>query len=197
MEELQQWDEQIVLAVNALHTPNVDAAMLLMTQTTFWTPLFLLIIYQLFKKFSTRDAWFMLVGVAVAILVSDQTTSGLMKPFFERLRPTHQPGLSEHLHVVKNYRGGLYGFASSHAANSFALACVLFALVRTRIRGIMWLFLWATFMSFSRLYLGVHYLTDLIAGAIVGLVAGWIGYRLVQYLQKKFGGEPDAATKVS
>ena len=187
VETLQQWDEQIVLAVNGLHTAWLDTAMIVTTQTGFWTPLFLLIIIVLFKKYPAAGAWIVLAGVALTILLSDQVTSGLMKPFFERLRPSHHPALAGQLHLVDGYTGGRFGFASSHAANSFALATVLFFSVRSSLRGIPWLFLWAVFMCFTRLYLGVHYLTDLLAGAAVGLVAGTVGFGAIIFLRNKFG----------
>lgn len=185
METLQHWDERIVLAVNGWHTHWLDSAMILMTQTAFWTPLFMLIIFFLFKRMAAPEAWLVLAAVVVTILISDQTTSGFMKPFFERLRPSHHPELSGKLHLVNGYTGGRYGFASSHAANAFALATVLFLTVRQKLRGIQWLFAWAAFMSFTRLYLGVHYLTDLLAGTAVGIASGLIGYRAATFLRSR------------
>lgn len=185
METIQYWDEQIVLAVNGMHLPWLDSVMIVITQTTFWTPLFLLIIYLLFKTRPTKDAWSILAGVLIAIVISDQTTASLMKPFFERLRPSHQPGLSAQLHFIEGYKGGLYGFASSHSANAFALATVLTLAVGASLRGIRWLFLWAALMSFTRLYLSVHYLTDLLAGAGVGIVAGAAGFLVIKYVRRK------------
>lgn len=186
MEIIQYWDEQIVLAVNRMHLLWLDSVMMVITQTAFWTPLFLLIIYLLFKTRPMKDAWSILAGVLIAIVISDQTTASLMKPFFERLRPSHHPALSPQLHFIEGYKGGLYGFASSHAANAFALATVLTLAVGATLRGIRWLFLWAALMSFTRLYLSVHYLTDLLAGACVGIVAGAAGFLAIKYLRRRW-----------
>jgi undecaprenyl-diphosphatase len=186
METIQYWDEQIVLAVNRMHLLWLDSVMMVITQTAFWTPLFLLIIYLLFKTRPMKDAWSILAGVLIAIVISDQTTASLMKPFFERLRPSHHPALSPQLHFIEGYKGGLYGFASSHAANAFALATVLTLAVGATLRGIRWLFLWAALMSFTRLYLSVHYLTDLLAGACVGIVAGAAGFLAIKYLRRRW-----------
>lgn len=186
METLNQWDTQIVLAINRWHVPWLDTVMIVITQTAFWAPLFLFIVYTLFKRLSTKEAWVILLGVLVAIAISDQTTSSLMKPYFARLRPSHDPALRTQLQFVNEYTGGLYGFASSHAANAFALATVLTLAAGAVLRGLRWLFLWATLMSFTRLYLSVHYPTDLIVGAGVGIFAGGAGFLIVKYLQKKF-----------
>ena len=110
-----------------------------------------------------------IVLIIIAIGLSDYITSGIMKPFFERLRPCHNPEISYMVHLVSNC-GGKYGFASGHAANSFALASSLFLIYRKQIKYLGWMYLWASIVAYSRIYVGVHYPFDVITGALIGIV---------------------------
>jgi undecaprenyl-diphosphatase len=121
----------------------------------------------------------------LTILLADQVTSGFMKPFFERLRPCHDPRWEGLLH---NYGrcGGLYGFASSHAANTFGLATFLTLTLSSKVKGISWLFVYALLVSYTRIYLGVHYPLDIVLGALVGVLAAYLSWFLVVVLKRKF-----------
>jgi len=111
--------------------------------------------------------------------MADQSTSGVMKPFFERLRPCHDARWEE---LMFSYGGcgGMYGFASSHAANTFALATFLTLTFRNILKGFGWLYLWAMLVSYTRLYLGVHYPLDLLVGAMVGVLSGWLAWFVIK-----------------
>ena len=114
MDSIANLDKELFLFLNGFHSEGLDQVMLLITKTEFWTPLYLLLIYLIFKKYNT-EGWIILAGAAMALLLSDQITSSLMKPFFERLRPSQEPSLEGLVHLVDGYKGGLYGFASGHA----------------------------------------------------------------------------------
>jgi len=117
--------------------------------------------------------------IALLITISDQLASGVFKPLFERLRPSHNPYLLGKLHLVNNYRGGRFGFISSHAANVFSLAFYLTLVARYRLKWIpLVLIPWAIFVSVSRVYLGVHYPTDIIVPAILSVPIAWIVARI-------------------
>ena len=178
-------DRELFLFLNGLHTKWLDPLMMLFTQTQFWVPLYLFLIYLIFKNFG-NEGWFVLAGVVVTILLADQITSSLMKPFFARLRPSHEPSLTGLVHMVDGYAGGRYGFASSHAANTFGTAWFIWKLFRGRYRWIGLMFVWCTLMTYTRVYLGVHYPGDVIVGALVGIGSGAIGWQLYQALRKKF-----------
>ena len=186
MQRLLELDQELLLFFNGFHSAWMDPVMILATKTIFWLPLYLVLIYLIIRN-KKWDAVFYLVGVAVTITLADQITSSFMKPFFARLRPSQEPALMEILHTVNNYKGGLYGFASSHAANSFGVAMFIWLLFKGRYHWISVIFIWAAFMSYTRIYLGVHYPGDILVGIIIGVICGWIGFLLSNFLKARFG----------
>ncbi len=183
MHELLELDRKILLWLNGFHSSSIDAMMMLMTKTIFWLPLYLILAYLIFKRYKI-EGWFVLAAAGISILLADQITSGLMKPFFARLRPSQEPGLEGLLHLVNGYKGGRYGFASSHAANTFAIAFLIWCIFKDASRWAGLIFLWAIVMSYTRIYLGVHYPGDIIAGALVGVFCGWLGFKFFQWLKE-------------
>jgi undecaprenyl-diphosphatase len=175
LQQVMKWDRELFLWLNSFHTPWLDPIMYALTKPVVWIPLYVLLAYFIFRHYK-NDGWFVLLGVAVTILLADRITSGLMKPYFARLRPSHEPLLENLVHIVKGYRGGLFGFASGHAANTVGVAVVLWLVLREHYRWAPFVFLWATIMVYTRIYLGVHYPGDIIVGAIVGFVCGICGY---------------------
>ena len=160
-------DKQLFLALNELNAPWLDPIMVFISGKLEWVPLYGFLLYLLIKQYRWQSLYF-LIGIAITILLSDQLTSGFMKPFFARPRPSHDLEISQLVHIVNDYRGGKYGFASSHAANTFAVATYFFLLLRKHFPAIIWIFAWCTLVSYSRIYLGVHYPGDIIVGAMIG-----------------------------
>lgn len=185
MQSILDLDKELLLFFNSMHAPWLDPVMMLATKTLFWLPLYLLLVY-LIVKYKKWDTLYILLGVALTIALADQITSGFMKPFFGRLRPSQEPTLAGLLHLVDNYKGGLYGFASGHAANTFGTATLIFLLFRGRYAWIWVIFIWALFVSYTRIYLGVHYPGDIIVGAFVGICCGWIGFQFANVLVRRF-----------
>ncbi len=184
MDFIAQLDTEVFFWLNSLHTPWLDPVMFYATKTALWIPFFGLLLYLLIKKYK-RQVWIPLIGVVLCLAATDRITSGIMKPAFERLRPSHEPVLMEKVHTVNGYRGGKFGFASSHAANSFGIAMLFFLLLRSTARSISWIFLWAVLFSYTRIYLGVHYPGDILVGAIIGLCCGWIAARFTRWLEER------------
>ena len=193
MQTLLDLDKRLFLFLNGLHHPFLDPIMFYTTETFFWLPLYLFLIFLIFKNYR-KDAWFILIGAAITILLADQITSSFMKPFFARLRPSQDPSLQGLVHIVNNYRGGQHGFASSHAANTFGTAIFVWLVLRSFYPQVGWIFIWATFMTYTRIYLGVHYPGDIIVGAIIGLACGWIGFQLSKWLINRFDKDKPIST---
>ena len=169
-------DQQLFLWLNGLHADWLDPVMVAITGMWLWIPLYGVLLYMLIKSHGKR-VWWILLAVAVVILCSDQLSAHVCKPLFHRLRPCFNPELEGLVHLPKGLPGGRYGFVSSHAANTFAVASFLTAVLRKHYRWIGWmLYGWAFLSSYSRIYVGVHYPGDIIAGAALGVLIGLIGF---------------------
>lgn len=174
LEFIKQIDTHILLWLNGNHNEFWDGVMWFASGKYTWLPFYVLLMLLLVWKFK-RDAILMILLIALLITMSDQLASGIFKPLFERLRPSHNPELEGQLHFVNNYRGGKFGFTSSHAANVFALAFYLTLLAGKRLKWLPFVLIpWAIFVSVSRVYLGVHYPSDILVPAILSLPIAWI-----------------------
>lgn len=191
IEALQEVDKDLLLFLNGFNAPWLDPVMLVLTKTIAWLPLYLALIFMVIKDLQ-KDSWRILLVVAFTILLTDQITSSVMKPYFERLRPSREPELAGLLHLVNGYKGGLYGFASSHAANSFGVAMFLWLAFRKSKPWIWVLFVWALLLTYTRIYLGVHYPGDILVGGLVGIGCAGFSY----YLYNRFL-DPHRSTKIN
>lgn len=184
LEYLKQLDLKMLLAVNGMHTPFLDSCMLFITHRYSWIPFYVLIVVFLYLKRKREFIWAVFFLI-VAVVCSDLFASAFMKPLFQRLRPCHNDAVNGLLYMLKDTCGGKYGFVSSHAANTFALATFLFLLVGKEFKWISWVFAWATLVSLSRVYLGVHYPFDITAGALAGVAIARIFFEAFRYVVRK------------
>lgn len=138
-----------------------------------WVPLYALLVYLIIKKYRNKSIWILLF-VGLLITASDQL-SVFIKNWAERPRPCHNDEIGHLVHLVKNRCGGSFGFLSSHASNTFALAVFIIPVLKDSVRFFAPIaLLWATFISYSRIYLGVHYPGDVLAGAMLGCGLGFL-----------------------
>ena len=180
LEKLVQLDQQLFLFLNRLHNPFWDKVMYWVTEGTFfWIPFYILLIVLVARIFKWQTIY-ILMAIAVVITLCDQFSSTLIKPWVQRLRPCHEPSIQHLVHLVGDC-GGMYGFISSHAANTFGLSMFLWLLLKSRYQLIGLLFFWAALVSYSRIYVGVHYPADIILGALSGIVFAWRIYQLYTY----------------
>jgi undecaprenyl-diphosphatase len=179
IELLKHIDTQVLLYLNSLNSPFLDKVMWFISERNTWIPFYLVLLGFVIYKFK-KQSWIVLLAIIVLIVLSDQISSGIIKPLVERLRPSHDPVIGNQIHIVNNYRGGLYGFISSHAANTFAIAVFLALLFKRKVFTIS-IIIWASIVSFSRIYLGVHYPGDVLCGAILGTGLGFLIIFVLNY----------------
>ena len=171
---LLELDKFITLAINSCHSIFFDNFFYIYTQTWTWIPAMVILIVWVWRKWGIRSLY-VVAGIALCILLVDQISSSLLKPLVARLRPTHNPEIADLIHTVNGYRGGLYGFVSSHAANAATFVTFTALLFRNNIYTIL-LSLWAFLTAYSRIYLGVHYVGDVLCGALIGVLVGIVVY---------------------
>lgn len=190
LESLIALDKELLLICNSTHTAWLDSYFWMVTAR--WLNAFvalpLLVIMGMY--INARRSWgavlealLLLLALFLAVLIADQVASSIFKPMFQRLRPSHDTSLS--VVLVNGYHGGRYGFVSSHAANTFAAAVLLLNIFRNRYFTVA-ILMWAVLVSYSRIYLGVHFPGDILCGALLGVLVGGFVYRLYVSLRRKF-----------
>ena len=187
IDKLIHIDTEILLAINGWHAPWADTLMWIISAKATWIPLYVLLIgllvWRYRKPAMTSVKWLqrvpacvvMIVVIAMAVGAADFIASGILKDLVARPRPTRVPELEGVLHLVNGYKSGRYGFVSSHAANTMAVA-LLFSLIWRNKIATCGLMLWVAANCYSRMYLGVHYPLDIIGGLLVGSLMALAGY---------------------
>ena len=174
MEYLKTIDTELFLFLNGIHNTFFDTIMFWLSDKLFWIPMYLLIIFLMIRRYKMRGV-LMLLFIGIVIAFCDQTASHLLKNLVQRLRPSQDPALAGLVHLSKAGPGGLYGFVSSHAANCFGLATFIYFTFDNQFKLLKyWLIVWAVLVSYSRIYNGVHYPGDVLAGALIGIVYGYL-----------------------
>lgn len=188
LESLIEFDKKLLLAINSWNTPWLDNIMMGLTNGLTWLPLFILVLGMIIYRYRS-DAIAIILYLILVIVLADQISSSFLKPVIGRLRPSHDPEIRDIVHIVNDYRGGMYSFVSSHAANAFGVATFLFLAARKRMSWIWVMFAWATVFAYTRLYLGVHYPFDIIFGGLLGALLAyslvWLSRLLPPKLQLK------------
>lgn len=181
---LIETDRLATLSVNGSESLYWDGVATIYTSIWVWIPLALTAIFLIIRNVQSKNIIWALLAMALTVVLCDQLSSGLFKPMFHRLRPTRDPFILDMVDTVNGYRGGLYGFFSGHAANSFGLAVLLMWLIRDK-----WFCIsagaWALINSLIRVYLGVHFVGDILVGAIAGCLIGTAVYWAFRLITNK------------
>jgi len=178
---LNLWDTNLFLFINGIHASFFDGIMYAISAKLTWVPLYIAALYVVINKWKRESVW-VILALVLCIVIADQVSSGFIKHAVQRLRPSHAEDLKGMVHLVKGYGGGMFGFVSSHAANSFGFALLSSILFKNR-KYTFVIFGWAALLSYSRVYLGVHYPGDILGGMIVGILAAMICFFAIKKLR--------------
>lgn len=178
LEKIQSLDTQLFLYLNSLGSPAYDDLWLLITKQAYWTPFFLLLAYLLYQKIGLKNLGIVLIFIALILLFCNESVE-LCKVIFKRLRPCNNPAINDSIRIV--HQSNTYSFFSGHAANSMATMTFLFLILKKQYHYIFLIFLYPLIFAYSRIYLGVHYPTDILTGYVFGGLYGIIFYKGYQY----------------
>lgn len=192
VERLDAVDREAFLAINGLHAPWADTLMWTLSDLRLWIPLYLFFLFMLQRRYGWRGLGIAVPVIALMVFCTDTGSVALFKDTVQRLRPSHVPELEGMIHLLPGadgqlYRGGTFGFVSSHATNHFGIA----AFMAGALAGIpRWaaplLFFWAVSIAYSRVYVGVHYPGDVLVGAVYGVLVGTIFVRLFRTINLRY-----------
>ena len=172
-----KFDTELFLFLNGLHAGWLDPVMIFISGKLTWTPFYLVLLYLVIKNYK-KQSILIIIGIILLIVCSDQISSGVFKPLFERPRPCHNEAIKDLVYLPNGHCGGAYGFISSHACNVFALAVFMTNILKRYYRKIGWvMFVWAALVAYSRIYMGVHYPGDVLVGAAVGAIIGIVIFK--------------------
>lgn len=176
MEKIIQLDKELIVFLNGLGSPTFDGLWLIITKQVYWTPIFLLVFYFLQKKLGWKNFGYYILFTAFLILLCDQTAN-FFKDHFERLRPCNDPEVQDLLRLYWK-KSKSYSFFSGHATNSMATAVFGFLVLKQYYKQAYLLFLFPLIFAYSRIYLGLHFPTDILTGYTFGATFGFIFYKL-------------------
>jgi undecaprenyl-diphosphatase len=182
MNEILELDRNILIFLNNLGSTKFDDFWLFITKQKHWTPLFLIIFYLLQKKIGWKNLGILILIIAVLITCTDQITN-FFKYYFQRLRPCADDTINHLIRVV--HFSDSFSFFSGHASNSMATTTIIFLVLRKHYKYIFLYFLFPLIFAYSRIYLGVHYLSDILTGFIFGALIGFLFYLIYKKLERK------------
>lgn len=178
-------DREVLSWFNGSDSLFLDQLVWLLTQGLTWIPIYVALFYLVIKNNETMTQIMIIVGcVALCLLLSSGVTNGIVKPLVARPRPSLDPLFKYTVQVVDGHRNSGFSFFSAHAANTMAIAVFFCLLVRDRLLSGT-LLLWSLVNAWTRLYLGLHYPSDILCGLLWGIVAGLVGYAVFYRLYYK------------
>jgi len=183
LDRIINWDQRLLVFLNSMGNEQWDFFWIGVTNKYVWIPLYVIILYSLLKHFGWKKTLFTLFFIALLITFTDQFVN-LIKETFQRIRPFKDESISSLIRVVK--KSGGYSFLSGHATNSFAVSTFVILSLKSYFKPIYFILIWPILFAYSRIYLGVHFPSDVLTGAILGVFLGFVFHVLFHYLWSKF-----------
>lgn len=185
VESLLPLERNLFFFLNGSDSIILDNIFLTITGKIIWAPIILFLVFMFFFRTPIKVAIITVIAVALLVTLCDQVSSSIFKDYFQRMRPVNHPDFKDLVDTAKGYKSGGYSFISGHATNSFGIAVFLSLLFRSR-----WITIpiitWAALNSYSRIYLGVHFISDIMGGIIVGTLIAIFVYWLYNIAINKF-----------
>lgn len=185
LERILELDKAVLLSLNGSDNMFLDQMALILTSGLTWIPLYLILVYLIVKNNEKWSQIFLILAMmGLCMLISNGFNGGFIKPHIARLRPSVEPILVGVVQLVNGYKAQGFSFFSAHACNTFCIAVFVSLLVRSRILTVLLVF-WAMLNAWTRLYLGVHYPSDILVGTVMGILIGTVVYLFFQHLYCK------------
>ena len=184
-QKLEQWDQWLFIQINNHQSnPFFDSIMPYLRSSFYWAPVYLFLFVFVIMNFKGRGLWWIVIFLCTVSLC-DMTSSQLVKELFQRLRPCQDPDFFQYVRLLVDNCSKTYSFTSSHASNHFGMGIFIFLTLRPVIKKWTWIAIaWAAIICYAQVYVGVHYPSDVLGGAVIGLVFGSL---LGIFFNKRFG----------
>lgn len=183
MEYIEHVDRTLFLFLNGLHALWLDPIMFFISKPLVTLPFIIWFFWLIVSKNKAKESFFILLLLILTITIADRLSVIAFKNIFLRYRPTHNVEIEQLVHTVNSYKGGLYGFVSSHAANMFALTTITWLVLQNKPIRIA-ILVWTILVCYTRIYLGVHYPADIICGALLGIAVAFGMHFLYKRIRK-------------
>jgi undecaprenyl-diphosphatase len=181
LEKIITLDKQLLVYLNSLGSEQFDWLWLIITKQAYWTPFFLFLLYLVYKKLGAKQTVIIVLFVAVLLAINNTITEAF-KTYFERLRPCNDLQIKD---IIRNVKpSNSFSFFSGHSSNTMAVALFLFLILKKEYRYFGFIFLWPVIFAYSRIYLGLHFPSDILCGYTCGLIMGFITFKIYQKTQK-------------
>jgi len=182
LEKIIEYDKELFIKLNALGSEPFDAFWMTVTNQFSWTPFFLLLFFLIFKAYGWKEGVVLVIVAALLVTFSDQFVN-LIKDFFERLRPNNDPSINTIIRILKTPHS--FSFVSGHSTTSFAVTLFMILTLRKQYKYPLLLLVWPLLFAYSRIYIGVHFPIDIFVGMLLGIIEGYVFYRLSLVFLKK------------
>ncbi len=174
LDRIIEKDRELFIYLNNLGSENWDAFWLAATDKYMWIPLYVILLFLLFRYYGWKKALTLLFIAAILVAFTDQFVN-LIKNTTHRLRPNRDPSLENLIRTLKNSGG--FSFVSGHATNSFAVSTFMILSLRKYFKPIYFVLIWPILFFYSRIYLGVHFPIDVTLGMFLGILIGYMFYK--------------------